>query len=121
MYSLKIEIEMLPKSLNKKLRANRFKNHKENLMFDRVVYFKCLGKLPAKPLLKAEISITRHFYRLLDFDNCVGSLKPVVDALVSCGVLSDDNWNVLGAWKVDQKFRSKSDGPLIEIEIIEKA
>lgn len=119
MYSLKIEIDSLPKSLNKKLRSNRFKNHKENLMFDRLIHFKCLNKLPVKPLLKAKVSIIRHSFRMLDYDGCVGSLKPVVDALVTCGVLSDDSWNVLGAWVVDQKFRPKKLGALLEIEVIE--
>jgi hypothetical protein len=39
---------------------------------------------------------------MLDFDGVVGSCKPVVDALVYAGVLKDDSWNVVGAWKVDQ-------------------
>ncbi len=75
--------------------------------------------LPKKPLQKANITIVRHFWRTLDFDGLVGSMKPVVDALVTCGVLSDDTWAVTGAWNVSQKFRPKSQGPLLEILIQE--
>lgn len=77
------------------------------------------GKLPKTPLTKARISIVRHYYRMLDYDGLVGSLKPVVDAFVSCGVLKDDSWNVLGPWNVSQVFRPKSEGPLLYIVIQE--
>ena len=119
MYSLKIEIDSLPKSLNVKLRSHYHKNKKENDSWDRMIYFKTLNQLPPEPLLKANIKIIRHSSRTLDFDGFVGSLKPVVDALVSCGVLSDDSWNVLGAWEVDQVFRPKKLGVLLEVFITE--
>lgn len=77
------------------------------------------NQLPPTPLKKALIRIVRHNYRMLDYDGCVGSLKPVVDALVTAGVLYDDNWNVTGAWDVDQQFRPKKHGPLLEIEVKE--
>lgn len=80
-----------------------------------LVACECSDKKPKTPLSKAIISIVRHSHRTLDYDGLVGSLKPVVDALVTCGVLSDDSWKVLGKWNVDQKFRSKCDGPLLEI------
>lgn len=120
MYSLKIEIDSLPKSLNKKLRSHFHKNKKENDSWDRMIYFKCIRKLPLTPLVKAKIKITRHSHRTLDFDGFVGSLKPVVDALVTCGVLIDDSWKVLGAWEVDQIFRPKNKGCLLEIEVVER-
>ncbi len=56
---------------------------------------------------------------MLDFDGLVGSLKPVVDALVTAGILLDDRWSVLGAWSVDQKFREKKAGPMLEILVQE--
>lgn len=73
------------------------------------------GKLPAAPLTKAKIRIVRHFYRTLDYDGLVGSMKPVVDALVSAGVIKDDSWTTLGVWDVTQEFRAKSAGPLLEV------
>ncbi len=119
-YKLFLQIDQLPKSLNKKLNASsRWGRNRENKAWDNMMFVECRGKLPDKPLERANISFVRHFYRFLDFDNLVGSLKPVVDALVTAGVLVDDNWEVLGSWTVNQKFRSKSLGPLLEIIIQE--
>jgi hypothetical protein len=119
MYKLFISTEAVPRSLNKKLRSNRYANHSENKKWDMIIYSECSSKLPKEPLKKAKVSINRYSYRMLDFDGLVGALKPVIDAFVSCGVLSDDSWNVLGAWDVHQVFRPKKDGPLLEILIQE--
>jgi len=56
---------------------------------------------------------------MLDFDGLVGSIKPVVDALVTCGILSDDSYKVTGPWDVTQKFRPKKSGELLEIFVTE--
>lgn len=119
MYTLDLTIEKLPTSLNKSLRANRFKRMRENHSFDALIKFECLDKMPKQPLLKAHLTITRHSYRSLDFDGLVGSLKPVVDALVSCGVLKDDSWNVVGPWNVHQVFRPKKLGSVLRIIVQE--
>lgn len=74
-------------------------------------------KKPHEPLSRAQLSITRHFYRTLDFDGLVGSFKPVVDGLIHAGVIVDDNWRVLGAWQCDQQFRPKKEGPRLEVTI----
>jgi hypothetical protein len=42
-----------------------------------------------------------------------------VDALVDCGVLVDDGWKVTGKWDVDQVFRPRVMGPMLEIEVSE--
>lgn len=81
---------------------------------------KPFAQKPAKPLERVQISITRHSHRMLDFDGMVGSFKPVVDALVKNGVLVDDSWAVTGPWFVDQKFRPKKAGQLLEIIVEEK-
>lgn len=119
MYNLHLEIPFLPKSLNKKLRRNRFVNDRENKSWDTYLWAKCQQGKPRAPLARAQITLVRHSHRSLDFDGLVGSLKPVVDALVTAGILSDDSWKVLGAWTVDQKFRPKKAGPLLEIFIQE--
>jgi hypothetical protein len=117
MYKLKLEFETLPKSLNKKLRSNYFKNHKELKSWQMMVELQSFGKKPDYPLPKASIEIIRHSYRLLDYDGLVGSLKPVIDAIVKAGILIDDSWGVTGRWFVDQKFRPKKLGPLLEVTI----
>ncbi len=105
--------------MNKKLRSHFHRNHSENKQWDIWIKGLCLGKIPKVPVKKARICLIRHSYRMLDYDGLVGSLKPVVDAFVSCGVLADDSWNILGKWDVDQRFRPKKDGPLLEILIQE--
>ena len=117
MYKLYLQAELLPKSMNVKLRSHRFKNHRENKTWDMLIAVLVENKRPNAPLPRANITLIRHSHRTLDYDGLVGSMKPVVDALVTCGVLSDDSWNVLGKWNVDQKFRSLKDGPLLEILI----
>lgn len=119
-YRLDLTLHCLPKSLNKKLRwGAKWANIKENRGFDILIAGMVARKLPPQPLKKARISIVRHSWRTLDFDGLVGSMKPVVDALVSAGVLADDNWNTLGAWDIDQQFRPKKDGPLLNVSVVE--
>jgi hypothetical protein len=118
-YTLHITINELPKSLNKKLRSNRWVKNNENKRWDVLIRSIVGNRRPTTPLKSAHIFITRHSYRTLDFDGFVGSLKPVVDSLVTCGVLKDDSWDVVGPWVVDQKFRAKKDGSLLEITIEE--
>jgi hypothetical protein len=84
-----------------------------------MVELECAMKKPKAPLKRARLTLIRYSHRMLDYDGLVGSMKPVVDALVASGVLEDDSWNVLGAWSVDQRFRKKSDGPLLELLVQE--
>jgi len=119
MYKLEISLHSLPDSLNKGLRGNRFKYFSKNKKWDFLIAGMCRGKQPSAPLKKAKLKIVRHFWRTLDYDGLVGSMKPIVDALVDCGIIEDDNWNVLGQWDVSQEFRPKKDGPLLEIIVLE--
>ncbi len=118
-FTLSLELEMVPKSLNRKLRRNRFVNDRENKTWDSYLGWECHGKKPPAPLRKAKLIIVRHSHRMLDFDGLVGSLKPVADALVLAGVIADDSWNVLGAWEVGQVFRPAKLGPLLTIQVLE--
>lgn len=119
MYRLTLTLDQVPKTLNKALRTHRFASNRTNKAWDTLVFFHVRNKLPPAPLKKAHIRLVRHAWRTLDYDGLVGSMKPVVDALVTCGVLSDDSWNVLGVWDVDQQFRPKKDGQRLEIEVME--
>ncbi len=119
-YKLYLQLDQLPKSLNKKLTAGKWGRHSENKAWDMLIACEVSQKSkPVKPLLKANLTLFRHSHRMLDYDGLVGSLKPVVDALVSCGVLKDDSWKVTGKWDVEQIFRSKKEGQLLEIMVQE--
>jgi len=119
MYSLSLKLDTVPKSLNKALRYSRYGNNRVNKQWDFEIGILVMNQLPPKPLEKARIRIVRHYWRTLDYDGLVGSMKPVVDALVISGVLASDSWKVLHKWDVDQVFRSRSAGPLLEIHVIE--
>lgn len=118
-YLLELSIPWAPTSLNKTLRSHFRKRQKSNLEWDSYIWAETRGKLPEKPLEFASICLVRHSHRTLDYDGLVGSMKPVVDALVSAKVLKDDSWAVLGRWHVDQVFRQKKDGQMIVITVKE--
>lgn len=119
MYKIETTFNQLPLSLNRALRTNRFKSNQKNKVWDLLVLGKVAYRRPPQPLKKARIKIVRHFYRTLDYDGLVGSLKPVVDAFVSAGILESDSWNVLGVWDVSQEFVPKSQGGFITVTIEE--
>ncbi len=115
MYKLDIQLHSLPDSLNKGLRGHRMKYFAKNKRWDLLIFGMVRNRLPDKPLTKARITIVRHFWRQLDYDGLVGSMKPIVDALVDAGVLADDNYKVTGPWIVTQEHRPKSAGPLLTV------
>jgi hypothetical protein len=119
MYELYLKIPELPTSTNVKLRSHRMANHQENKRWDLMIHYETVGKKPPAPLERAQVAFVRHSDRMLDFDGVVGSLKPVMDALVEARIVKDDNWSIVGAWTVDQVFRPKKDGPLLEIRVME--
>lgn len=122
LFSLHLKIhDASLKSLNVALRSNRFALHRQNKQWDFLILTLLREKkaMPLSPLKKAHIRLIRHSHRTLDFDGLVGSFKPVVDSLVSAGVILDDRWSVLGKWEVDQVFRPKKEGNLLEIFVSE--
>jgi hypothetical protein len=118
-YALHLQFHQIPASMNKKLRSHWRKNHRENLVWDILVASSCRLSKPKAPLEKARIRVLRHHHRFLDFDNAVASCKPVIDALVTAGVILDDSWPVVGAWDVGQVFRPKKEGPMLEVWVYE--
>lgn len=115
MYKLDIQLHSLPDSLNKGLRGNRMKYFAKNKRWDLLIFGMVRHRLPPEPLKKARVTIVRHFWRTLDYDGLVGSMKPIVDALVDAGVLIDDSYKVTGPWVVTQEHRPKSSGPLLTV------
>lgn len=75
---------------------------------------------PESPMERVKISICRQSWRLLDFDNCVSSMKACIDGLVVGGIMADDGYLNTGPWTVTQKHRKKNLGPLLEITIEEQ-
>jgi hypothetical protein len=119
LYTLHLTLKWCPDSLNLALRTNRYKRNKSNRRWDVYMDALCSGKKPQSPLERARLVLIRHSHRMLDYDGLVGSLKPVVDALVTCGVIIDDRWNITGKWYVDQRFRPKKSGQILELLVEE--
>lgn len=118
-YELELEFTVLPRSLNMTLERNRWLHRNSGKRWDALVRYTIGNRLPDTPLQKAHITLVRAYYRTLDYDGLVGSMKVVVDALVTAKVLIDDSWKVTGKWDVDQVFRPLKDGPLLTVKITE--
>lgn len=121
MYKLHLVIQGNPKSLNQTIRSNHFRNYTEKKKWEQIVCYLCKGKEPTRPLVKYNLKITRHASRMMDFDGLVGSLKPLIDGLILAGIIKDDGWQNSGPWEIDQIFRSRKEGPQIEIFVRESA
>lgn len=93
-YCLSFELKDLPPSLNVFMRWHYRKRSTEfNKIKDNCRKL-ILGKVPATPLSSYQITFARHTIRPLDIDNLVASFKPVLDSLVSFGVIEDDKWEM---------------------------
>ena len=119
MYFLQLQFIETPKSLNKTLRTHFHGRNSQHKSWQMKVHSETKWQKPPKPLEHARIKIIRNAHRMLDYDGLVGSMKPVVDALVRCGILKDDSYKVTGPWDVTQKFRPKTSGQLLEIFVTE--
>lgn len=119
LFSLRVDIPWLPKSLNVKVRAGRYANDREMKAWSNYLSAELHSRKPSKPLTKARLTLIRHAWRTLDYDGLVGSFKPVVDGLVDAGIIVDDTWAVTGKWDCDQKHRPRKAGPLLEIRVDE--
>lgn len=118
MYKLQVEIDHVPQSLNVVLAKHYWQRKKARDFWDAEIKRVVGSQLPDKPLEYARILLVRHSNRMLDYDGLVGSFKYVVDALVDCGVLSDDSWQVTGKWDVQQKYMAQKEGKKITIRVV---
>lgn len=117
MYFLELDLTKKPKSLNRKLRSHWTVKHRENQEWDTYIAMLTARRKPIAPLQKARVDFVWEYYRPMDFDGFVGALKPVVDALVSAGIIEDDKWDCIGSWTIDYKFRPKKEGFLLRLTV----
>ena len=117
-YKLSIEVQGLPKTVNALGRAHWAVKMKHNKGWEEAVFTEALSKgLPVEPLKKAMVILTRCSSNEPDFDGLVSGMKIILDSLVRCGVLEDDNPKVIGhptyVWEKCKKGEGK-----IKIEVI---
>jgi hypothetical protein len=119
-FKLKVTLEGKPKSIN------QLYGHHYHVKHNNATYWKSLMRMvigyriPKKPLESVSLSFTRHSERFLDYDGCVASFKPVCDALTELKIIKDDNYKITGPWKVEQFFRQRKLGSLIEVIVEER-
>jgi len=99
---------------------NRFKRDRLYKSIYGEVFYHTNGFRPKAPLSKCKITIVRHYYRFLDWDGCVGSMKPIIDGLIHAKIIKDDSYKVTGPWDVTQEFLGKKEGGRIYLRIDEK-
>lgn len=90
MYNLTLDINSLPLTPNKLLGAHWSTRRGNASTFKTLLFWKVVKLRPTHPLETAKLKLTRHSSSEPDYDNLVGSFKPVIDALVSCDILVND-------------------------------
>lgn len=98
MYHIDLLIKDLPKRYNLYKNQHWAVKNAEAKKWHRIVaaHVIAAGGWPPVPLQKAKVSLIRYSSKAPDYDGLVQSFKPVMDALVRCKVLKDDNMGVIG-------------------------
>ena len=124
MKPLKITISTPPPSLNVLLRMHYHKRVKLKRRIRLEVWAQTGGRafrgpdvLPHHLLYPVTITGTRYGKQPLDPDNLIGSLKPVIDALVWCKVLFDDTEKHVSIGEIKQKKLPKGEVARLELTI----
>jgi len=77
--------------------------------WEKIIFGYSYNQRPTSTLRHAIVSITRHTSgRAPDYDNLVQSAKVVVDPLIKCGIIHDDNPETIGRLVV--KWRKSKTG-----------
>jgi Holliday junction resolvase RusA-like endonuclease len=109
-YTLEFELAGLPQIESNGSHSNFFAVNSRRRKWHRLVLETVKDKLPASPLAKANLTLTRHSLKEPDLDNLYGSFKPVVDGLVKAGVLLNDKQSNLVEYKVRWEKAPKNKG-----------
>lgn len=83
--------------------------------------------IPSEPVEYCDIIITRYGQRLLDWDNCYGGIKPLMDCLVmptstspdGLGVILDDNPKIVHSLTMHQ-VKVKKGEEATKVKILER-
>jgi len=109
-YSLYVRVSGLPKTPNQLLRKHWAVISKERVYWHNAVSLAIRSARPKSPLTKANLRFVRNSSREPDFDGLVGCTKFLMDALVECGIISDDRPSVIGSPKFEWAKCKPKDG-----------
>lgn len=122
-YRLQLEIQGLPKTQNRQIRAGGWRAvHAEAKKWKQLVGWEIIaaGGPPAKPFDRARLTLTRFSSSEPDFDGMVASFKACIDGLKAHGVIADDKMSVIGQpTYVWEKCKSREGKVRIVVEQIE--
>jgi len=98
-----------PKSLNQTLGKHWRARHRETKRWREHIGKLCMVHGVSSPKLeRAKITITRLSFRpIKDHDNFVGGCKPLLDALVTCEIIQDDDRELITVEYKQEKVREK--------------
>ncbi len=112
------EIDKLPQMINAIGRKHWAVKHRERKIWQRLINEQCnYNRICGLNLEKAVITLTRHSNRRPDPDGLVSGFKAVLDSLVKCGVLVDDNFGVIGFPIYKWELRPSKLGGRITVKI----
>lgn len=117
-YRIEFTLPGLPKPTNRQESMHWRQKRKQTKLWHQAVALVVGYRKPPKPLTKAKLTLTRMSSVCPDYDGLVSSFKPITDGLVVCGVLEDDNMDVIGVPEF-KWVRSRPKQGLIAI-IVEK-
>lgn len=81
---------------NELLRSNWRTKHGQAKKWKQLVFIAVSKHIPDKPFMKAKLTLTRFSAKRPDFDGLVAGFKPVIDGLVEAGVITNDDFSVVG-------------------------
>ena len=95
---IRLNLAGLPKSQNQLLRRHwGFISRERNLWNSTIrEALRYSRQIPKQPFKKAKLTLVRYSSSRPDYDGLVSGFKFVIDALVDCGVIEDDNWEAVG-------------------------
>lgn len=110
-------VDEFPMNLNTYRNAHHYKKNKEKVYFEAKVR-QWVMEQDIKPMVSADVTFTFFFSRNVrrDLDNYAACAKPILDGLVKCGILEDDNVNYIKKFHVEYGGLMK-DNQHIKIEL----
>lgn len=112
------EIPRLPAMTNSIGRKHWGAKHKERVIWQRLISEQVyLLKINSLGLTKANLSFTRFSSKPPDYDGLVSGFKVILDSLVKCGVLIDDNVTIIGQPSYKWEYRPTKQGGRVRIRI----
>lgn len=109
-YAVQFEIDELPKTTNAQTSMNWRKRGEYVRMWHAMVGAKLAGKKPVVPIKKAKLTLVRFSAVEPDFDGLVSGFKPIIDALIVCGVIEDDRVSSIGQSEYHWEKASRKKG-----------